>query len=213
MDALRRPRLCAASCARAGCRRITQSRAGPLASPRASGASGAQARRFKRAIEQRMWPGFFVNWPGCGRHGSMNGGRDPRQQAVGRREVIRDRVLHGFGGVVEVAAATLVVVVSLVLPVQLEMRKVGDSTRHRPGAGQCQRLPKHGHQQDNHESGAAHGASLVGERCPVPRHTGQVRGVSRTDCRAEMSRAIGGSAGLVQRTPQRVWRETRQGQS
>lgn len=80
--------------------------------------------------------------------------------------MIRGQVLHGLGGVIEVAAATLVVVVSLVLPVQLEMRKVRDSTRHRPGAGQCQRLPKHGKQQDHNESGTAHGSSLSGARCP-----------------------------------------------
>lgn len=104
-----------------------------------------------------MWPGFFINGPGWGRHGSMNWGRDPRHQAVGSRDVVRDQVLHGFGGVVEVAATALVVVVSLVLPVQLEMRKVRDSTRHRPRAGQCQRLPKHGNQQDNHESSTGHG--------------------------------------------------------
>lgn len=134
-----------------------------LASQRAS---GGQPRRFERAIEKRMWLGFFVNWPGWGRHGSMNRGRDPRQQAVGRRDVIRGKVLHGLGGVIEVASATLVVVVSLVLPVQLEMRKVRDSTRHRPGAGQCQRLPKHGKQQNHNESGTAHGSSLSGARCP-----------------------------------------------
>ena len=137
--------------------------AGPLAS---RWASGGQARRFERAVEQRMRPGFFVTRPGCCRHGSMNRGRDPSQQAVGRRDVIRDQVLHGLGGVIEVVAATLVVVVPLVLPVQLEMRKVRDSTHHRPGAGQCQRLPKHGKQQNHGESGTAHGSSLIDVRCP-----------------------------------------------
>lgn len=108
--------------------------------------------------------------------------------------MVRDLMLHGLRGVIEVVGATLVVVVPLVLPVQLEMRKVRDSAKHRPGAGQCHRLPMHGKQQDHHDSGTAHGSSLIGERCPerfVALHARSAPPSGRT-CWPPMNRPIGG---------------------
>ena len=49
------------------------------------------------------------------------------QQAVGGGDVVRGQVLQGLGDVIEVVGASLVVVVPLVVPVQLEMRTVRDS--------------------------------------------------------------------------------------
>lgn len=51
-------------------------------------------------------------------------------------DVIKDQVLHGLGGIIEVVGTTVMVVVPLVLPVQLEMRGVRGGARHRPGSHQ-----------------------------------------------------------------------------
>ena len=75
--------------------------------------------------------------------------------------MIRGQVLRGLARVVQVVRPVVMMVVSLFLPMQGCMVKVGKHVHRRAYARQRHRLPEHGKKHDDEDGCALHGLASV----------------------------------------------------
>ncbi len=88
----------------------------------------------------------------------MRGSNHDRKRCT---HVVAEHVLHRIVRAAQVVGPILMVMVSFLLPVQRRVLPVDQGVHRRTDARQRDRLPEHGKQHDEEDSGAAHGGNSV----------------------------------------------------